>query len=1621
MTNFRKIDVSKSLILWSGLAVILWLSVLTPSVQAVPYFGQSFTYHQPDGSSFTVKLYGDEFFAYQRTQDGREIVRDAATGFWCYAALAADGRSFVSTGQPVISSVPGAPGAKQLLAAPANAAAPMQSLPADVVAQRVRDAQSNKRVDSKGRPLPPAEVLAASAARGVKPSPPDHTTVGSVVGLCVLVDFPDQEGNIPQSEVVDFCNKPSGYSNYHNACSVNEYYKIQSNNLFNYTNVVTAYVRMPNPKTYYDDSSAQTWGSSKAQQLVADALDGLIAAKFDFTQVTRDSNGYITSLNIFYAGTVQSSWSTGLWPHSWQIPTKIVDSQNNIFAANYEMSDMKDALEIGTFCHENGHMVCGYPDLYSYIPGGGGIVGNFSLMSSGSWGGGDGSHPTNIDPYLKYKSGWATVTELTYASYAPNASLQADVNKYFKYTNPSNSTEYFLLENRNSSGYEGVFGGALSAVAPGNGLAVWHIYEQGDNTYSSIQYNGSYLVPYEAMIVEATPTALVSPWYDDPFAEANQYDTFNYNQGANPLNDTTIPALKFWDPSTSHTAGLSLSSNFQISNYGQPGASITFTIGTYTAGGDLTVTINPADAVMAGAKWRRVGTTLWHDSGTTDYSIPPGDYTVEFKSTIGWLKPLNQPVVIVDGQTSTLDVTYLPWQALYWNEITPDAGFYQRYDHASVVFKDQLWVFGGWNAGYGQGAMNDVWSSYDGNSWLRRTNEASFSARDGLAATVFNNKIWLSGGYDTHGNALNDVWSSVDGLTWDVATTSASFSGRYRHQMISFNGKLWIIGGANRYGNSLNDVWSSYDGVTWVRATASANFSPRRRHTSFVFNDKMWVVAGHSNQASFTSDVWCSSNGVNWTQVTAAADFPPRRGHTSVVYDNRMWVIGGYTYDYYGNYYNDTWSSTDGQTWTPESIYGEFAPRYGHTSQVFNDQIWVIAGSGTSQSYNDVWSTSPPLLPRYGSLSAVLGPTGALRSGAQWRMQGTSTWLNTGDAIPNLLVGSYTAEFKDVVGWMTPSPQTVDVLANQTTTVTISYTPAGFITVNISPDGAALAGASWRRVGTTAWLASGQYDYTVPPGPQTIEFSPVSGWLTPANIPLEVVGTQTSVVNAVYSQAGSIAVSIAPDAAVTAGAKWRRAGTTNWMDSGTTDTMAPPGNCLVEFKEAPLWVTPGNLTVPVAAGQLTTLTAQYTNAGSLTVVLSPSGAALTGARWRIAGTTAWHASGESESSLHPTSHTLEFKDLPGWKTPASVSLLVAPITPTRYEAAYSLEDIYNQSQADYKITYKGCGPISVTSSTIPVITLLGNQAGTVKIERVKTTARSSSSLVDDPLSGVAYLRHCVAIAGFQISGTLRSLTSTNLSILQLRATSSIETLAMNYALAADVEARGYGKITMSLAPSSLTDSSPVQTRIRGTANGAGDEKAKITLTGVGLKEMLIPSQPVELTVSSKFSGMLSAIGNITGPVKAGSVLSLSVSGGDVTGNIMASSIKKLESKKTAGAGGSLGYADGTESLIWVMTGLPELPPTSTPDIASVSVANNINAIFVCGVKSIDPDGSNVAPNFKGSLKKIAISASDGAAQGEYWSKESEADTVIKSAPADKITELLPMSSLDLIGGVIPAP
>ena len=212
-------------------------------------------------------------------------------------------------------------------------------------------------------------------------------------------------------------------------------------------------------------------------------------------------------------------------------------------ARDYQITNMVSAggekeLSLGTFCHENGHMLCDFPDLYDYGDQSEG-VGQYCLMCAGA--SYNEKNPTQICAYLKYKAGWAKKVTPISSRDSLEAKIAAGENDFFLFRGHT-SQEYFIIENRCQSGRD--------RSLPAAGLAIWHVDELGDN-------NNEQMTPtehYECSLEQADNRFDL----EGKVNAGDAGDLFNaqYNSSFGPA---THPSNQWWDGTTSGLEILNIS------------------------------------------------------------------------------------------------------------------------------------------------------------------------------------------------------------------------------------------------------------------------------------------------------------------------------------------------------------------------------------------------------------------------------------------------------------------------------------------------------------------------------------------------------------------------------------------------------------------------------------------------------------------------------------------------------------------------------------------------------------------------------------------------------------------------------------------------------------------------------------------------------------------------------------------------------------------------------------------------------------------------------------------------------------------------------------------------------
>lgn len=266
--------------------------------------------------------------------------------------------------------------------------------------------------------------------------------------------------------------------------------------------------------------------------------------------------------------------------------------------------------------------------------------------------------------------------------------------------------------------------------------------------------------------------------------------------------------------------------------------------------------------------------------------------------------------------------------------------------------------------------------------WELVTAKAAFAPRDGAGALVFDNRMWLLGGWNPRDKehfpriCTNDVWSSSDGRDWTLVKPNtfcdasfdpaADWEGRHTAGYVVHDGRMWIVGGDPIQEHYQNDVWNSDDGKQWTRAADNVPWAPRVLHHTVAFDGKIWVMGGQTlppfapAAERFHRDIWNSADGRQWQKIEPQEPYWSARGMIggTAVFKDRIWILGGGTYDTpkrpKRDLFNDVWSSADGVHWICHAPSAPWAPRQYHDVAVFDGRLWVLEG-WNQENRNDVW------------------------------------------------------------------------------------------------------------------------------------------------------------------------------------------------------------------------------------------------------------------------------------------------------------------------------------------------------------------------------------------------------------------------------------------------------------------------------------------------------------------------------------------------------------------------------------------------------------------------------------------------------------------------------------------
>lgn len=310
----------------------------------------------------------------------------------------------------------------------------------------------------------------------------DHITYKGVKkGLVVLVDFKNKKfadghdleyyKNVINGK--DFSDEDEGYVG-----SVRDYFLAQSNGQFELDFDVVGPVTMSKNYGYYGNDGAYQ-KDEKVYEMIKEACDG-IQDKVNLKDYDWDGDGEADQVFFLYAGLGQASSNNAstIWPHESELrywPCGVLSYSTgkiNTYACANELqpetqgSSRYISAGIGTICHEFSHCL-GFADMYDTTGGGGYGMSVFDVMDQGSYNG-NGFVPCNYTAFERIYAGWVEPIELIDPATVKDMKSVSDYGRPFIMYNYKNTNEYFLLENRQNTGWDkGLYGS--------NGLLIVHV------------------------------------------------------------------------------------------------------------------------------------------------------------------------------------------------------------------------------------------------------------------------------------------------------------------------------------------------------------------------------------------------------------------------------------------------------------------------------------------------------------------------------------------------------------------------------------------------------------------------------------------------------------------------------------------------------------------------------------------------------------------------------------------------------------------------------------------------------------------------------------------------------------------------------------------------------------------------------------------------------------------------------------------------------------------------------------------------------------------------------------------------------------------------------------------
>lgn len=373
-------------------------------------------------------------------------------------------------------------------------------------------------------------------------------------GLIILVNFADSKFNTskfgPTQTLYSRIANEANYGENNFKGSISDYFKAQSGGQFLLDFDVAGPVTLPHGYSYYgqNDDDGYDKRPTKMVSEACQAVDGSV----DFSKYDWDGDGEVEEVFVVYAGNGEHDTINQpnlIWPHMDNLANYgeqlTLDGVTiNTYACASELNGDKTLSGIGTFCHEFSHCM-GFPDMYDTASDGNNFgMGSWDLMDYGSYNGA-GYVPAGYSGYEKMVCGWTTPIELDKPMTVNGMERLADMGQTYIIYNKGNRNEYYILENRQQSGFD--------KHLPGSGLLIERVdYDKDIWEWNAVNTTNGGYYPEGSSTPSYNDHQRITIFHANNIEDDGNNATYPY-ASLDSLTDSSQPAATVWNANADGT------------------------------------------------------------------------------------------------------------------------------------------------------------------------------------------------------------------------------------------------------------------------------------------------------------------------------------------------------------------------------------------------------------------------------------------------------------------------------------------------------------------------------------------------------------------------------------------------------------------------------------------------------------------------------------------------------------------------------------------------------------------------------------------------------------------------------------------------------------------------------------------------------------------------------------------------------------------------------------------------------------------------------------------------------------------------------------------------------------